>query len=100
MSRDAPRSGARDSEEPTMSYTIKNIEDVEDMAKSNGLGEMGEARFATSALESTQAGLSHQRLRPGKRQAFGHRHDQAEEIYLVLAGSGRVKLDEEILEIG
>jgi mannose-6-phosphate isomerase-like protein (cupin superfamily) len=83
-----------------MSHTIKNLEDVEDMAKSHGLEEMGEARFATGALEARQAGFSHQRLRPGKRQQFGHRHHEAEEIYLVISGSGRVKLDEDIIEIG
>jgi quercetin dioxygenase-like cupin family protein len=39
-------------------------------------------------------------LRPGKRQAFGHRHESAEELYLVLSGSGRVRLDGETREIG
>ena len=39
-------------------------------------------------------------VRPGKRQPFAHRHNQAEEVYVVLAGSGRVKLDGEVLEIG
>jgi mannose-6-phosphate isomerase-like protein (cupin superfamily) len=82
-----------------MSYTIKNLDSVEDMAKSHGLSEMGEARFATGALEAQQTGCSHQRLRPGKRQQFGHRHTEAEEIYLVLAGAGRVKLDDEILDV-
>jgi mannose-6-phosphate isomerase-like protein (cupin superfamily) len=43
--------------------------------------------------------VSHQRLKPGKRQAFAHKHDQAEEVYVVLKGSGRVKLDDEILDI-
>jgi mannose-6-phosphate isomerase-like protein (cupin superfamily) len=83
-----------------MSHTIKNLNEVHDAAKDHGLGEHGEARFASGELEMTQAGLSHQRLRPGRRQTFGHRHEQAEEIYLVLSGGGRVKLDDEILEIG
>lgn len=82
-----------------MSNTIKNLESVEDVAKSHGLGETGEARFARGDLDASQTGLSHQRLRPGKRQQFGHRHDEAEEIYLVLAGSGRVKLDDDIFDI-
>jgi len=38
-------------------------------------------------------------LKPGKRQAFGHRHDKAEEVYVVLSGAGRVRLDDEIVEI-
>ena len=83
-----------------MGYTIKNLESVEDMAKSHGLSEQGEARFASGDLDAVQTGVSHQRLKPGKRQSFGHRHDQAEEVYVVLAGSGRIKLDEEIREIG
>lgn len=48
---------------------------------------------------SITRGPANQRLRPGKRQQFDHRHDQAEEVYVVLAGSGRMKLDEEIVEV-
>jgi mannose-6-phosphate isomerase-like protein (cupin superfamily) len=98
MSPDAP-TRRRTTRRQAMSNTIKNLETVEDMAKSQGLSEMGEARFARTDLEATQTGLSHQRLRPGKRQQFGHRHNEAEEIYLVLSGSGRVKLDDEIFDI-
>lgn len=82
-----------------MAHTIKNLEDVDDMAAKSGLGETGQARFAREDLDAQDTGLSHQRLNPGKRQSFGHRHNKAEEIYLVLSGSGRVKLDDEILEI-
>ena len=83
-----------------MGYTIKNLEEVEDMAAKHGLSEFGEARFAREDLQASDTGLSHQRLRAGKRQQFGHRHERAEEVYLVLSGSGRVKLDDEIREIG
>ncbi len=82
-----------------MPHTIKNLEDVDDMAAKSGLGEMGQARFAREDLDAQDTGLSHQRLNPGKRQSFGHRHQEAEEIYLVLSGSGRVKLDGEIVEL-
>lgn len=82
-----------------MSFTIKNLEAVEDLAKRHGLSEQGEARFARADLQATQVGLSHQRLLPGKRQQFGHRHEQAEEVYVVLAGSGRMKLDDEIVDV-
>lgn len=82
-----------------MGYTIKNLEDVEDVATRHGLSDQGEARFAGGDLGATQTGFSHQRLRPGKRQQFGHRHDQAEEVYVILAGSGRMKLDDEIVEV-
>jgi mannose-6-phosphate isomerase-like protein (cupin superfamily) len=60
---------------------------------------MGEVRFPNADLNTEQTGLSHHRLRPGARQPFGHRHQEAEEVYVVLAGSGRVKLDDEIREV-
>ena len=44
--------------------------------------------------------MSHHHLRPGRRQAFGHRHERAEEVYLVLSGAGRVRLGDEIVEVG
>jgi mannose-6-phosphate isomerase-like protein (cupin superfamily) len=43
--------------------------------------------------------MTHLRLKPARRQPFGHRHDDAEEVYLVLAGSGRMRLDDDIVEI-
>jgi quinol monooxygenase YgiN/quercetin dioxygenase-like cupin family protein len=80
-------------------YTHINLEDVEDMAPRFGLGEMGESRFANRALSTSGTGVSHQRLRPGIRQAFGHRHQHAEEVVVVLGGSGRVKIDDEVRDV-
>jgi quinol monooxygenase YgiN/quercetin dioxygenase-like cupin family protein len=80
-------------------HTHLNLNDVEDMAPRFGMGEQGEARFATRPLDAHRTGLSHQRLRPGVRQAFGHRHQHAEEVFLVLAGSGRIKVDDEIEDV-
>jgi len=80
-------------------YTLVNLEDVEDMATRFGFGEQGEARFANRPLDTVRTGLSHQRLRPGVRQAFGHRHQHAEEVFVVLGGSGRVKIDDEIRDV-
>ena len=82
-----------------MSYTIKNLRDVEDLAASQGFGEVQEARFAHGDLDSGQLGISLQRVKPGKRHAFAHRHQNAEEIYVVVSGSGRVKLDDQIEEV-
>lgn len=81
-------------------YTHINLEDVEDMAPRFGLSEQGEARFATRPLGAQKTGLSLQRLRPDVRQAFGHSHHHAEEVFLVLSGSGRFKLDDEIRDVG
>lgn len=80
-------------------YTHINIDTVEDAAAAAGFGEQGSARFATADLAAERTGVALQRLHPGRRQAFGHRHEQAEEIYVVIAGSGRVKLDDEVVEL-
>jgi mannose-6-phosphate isomerase-like protein (cupin superfamily) len=80
-------------------YTHKNLRDVEDSAPKFGYEEVQEARFANKDLETQDTGVSHLRVKPGKRQGFAHKHDEAEEVYVVVAGSGRVKLDDEIVEI-
>jgi mannose-6-phosphate isomerase-like protein (cupin superfamily) len=61
---------------------------------------MGEARFARGDLEAERTGLAFHVLKPGRRQGFAHRHHEAEEIYVVLSGSGRVKLGDDVREIG
>jgi len=81
-------------------YTLKKLTEVEDTAPGFGLGEIQEARFANDDLEVEDTGVSHQRLKADKRQGFAHKHDKAEEVYVVLSGSGRVKLDDEIVELG
>jgi uncharacterized cupin superfamily protein len=83
----------------TAAYTLRNLTDVEDSAVRFGIREVQEARFANDDLEVEQTGLSYHRLRPGRRQGFGHRHEMAEEVCVVLSGSGRVKVDDEIVEL-
>jgi mannose-6-phosphate isomerase-like protein (cupin superfamily) len=80
-------------------YTLKKLTDVEDSAPRFGFDDSMEARFVTSNLDAEQTGLSYHRVKPGKRQGFAHKHGRAEEVYVVLSGSGRVKLDDEIVEI-
>lgn len=82
-----------------MDYSIKNLKQVEDSAAKHGYSEMGEARFANSALNAENTGLAYHVLLPNKRQGFAHRHDKAEEIYVVLSGSGRIKLDDDVVEL-
>lgn len=81
-------------------YTLKKLTDVEDSAPKAGFGEFQEARFAKGDLEAEHTGVSYHRVKPGKRQPFAHKHEEAEEVYVVVAGSGRAKLDEDILDIG
>jgi mannose-6-phosphate isomerase-like protein (cupin superfamily) len=80
-------------------YTRVKLDDVKDSAPDFGLGEDQQSRFATEAVGSEDIGVSHHRFSPGVRQAFGHRHDEPEEVYVVLSGSGRIKLGDEILDI-
>jgi mannose-6-phosphate isomerase-like protein (cupin superfamily) len=80
-------------------YTHKNLGEVTDSAPGFGFGEMGAIRFAKDDLDAERTGITHLKLNPGQRIPFGHKHDEAEEIYVVVAGSGRVKLDDEIIEI-
>ena len=84
-------------EPPTHSHI--RLLDVEDAAPANGFGEHWEARVARIALGAQQTGVTHFRLRPGKRSPFTHRHVEAEEVYVILAGSGRVKLDDAVADV-
>jgi len=80
-------------------YTIKNLLDVEDSAVKFGFAPAMEARFAREDLGFEKHGLSLQRLAPNERQAFAHRHGEAEEVYVVVEGSGRVLLDGDVVEV-
>jgi mannose-6-phosphate isomerase-like protein (cupin superfamily) len=82
-----------------VSYTRVNIADVEDMAPKFGMAPDVEARFARRPLECEQLGLSYQRLAPNARMPFGHKHAGQEEIYVILAGTMRAKLGDEIVEL-
>jgi len=83
-----------------MGYTIKNLRETADSAPEFGLSDVGEAHFPREELDAETIGLAYHVLKPDKRTAFGHRHEQAEEVYVVLSGGGRVRLDDEIREIG
>ena len=80
-------------------YTLINIDDVEDSAVRFGLAPSLEARFARRALGGSIVGVSRETLAPGFRVPFGHMHRNQEEVYVVLRGSGRIKIDDEILEL-
>ena len=81
-------------------YTLKNLkEDVEDSAVQFGISPALEARFAREPLELQNSGVSYLRLAPGERVPWGHTHKQQEEVYVVVGGSGRIKLDDEVLDL-
>jgi mannose-6-phosphate isomerase-like protein (cupin superfamily) len=80
--------------------TIKNLkEEVEDAAQGFGLSPNLEARFAREPLECEHMGVSYERLAPGFRTPFGHKHNTQEEVYVITAGSGRVKIDDDVYDV-
>jgi mannose-6-phosphate isomerase-like protein (cupin superfamily) len=81
-------------------YTRANLKsDVEDQAPNFGMSPGIEARFARGALGCESCGVSYQKLEPGFRPPFGHTHDKQEELYVVVSGSGRAKVGDEIVDV-
>ncbi len=78
-------------------YSIKNLKEVDDSAAGRG-GDV-EARFARKHLDSDHLGVSYFRYAPNFRSPMGHRHRTQEEAYVVVGGSGKIKLDDEIVEL-
>jgi quercetin dioxygenase-like cupin family protein len=81
-------------------YTRVNLKsDVKDMAPQFGM-EGIESHFARTNLELENSGVSYFRLDPGYRAPFGHTHSEQEEVYVVLSGSARVAVADELVELG
>ena len=81
-------------------YTHINLkDDVDDQAPNFGLAGDIEARMARVPLGMENAGLSYLRLAPGFRIPWGHTHKQQEEVYVLVSGSARIKVDDEIREL-
>jgi mannose-6-phosphate isomerase-like protein (cupin superfamily) len=83
----------------TVTHTLVHLEDVEDVAVRFELSPSMEARFPTRELALEHSGASFQRLAPGYRQPFAHRHREQEEVYVVVEGGGRMKIDDEIVDL-
>ena len=79
-------------------FTIKNLDAIDNAIKDAGWGV--DARFARKALDCEHLGVSRLRYAPGGRLPFGHSHGAQEEVYVVISGSARMKLDDEIVDIG
>jgi mannose-6-phosphate isomerase-like protein (cupin superfamily) len=80
-------------------YTHLNLKEIEDQAPRFGLSPDLEFRMARVPLEMERAGVSYLRLGPGFRIPFGHNHKQQEEVYVVVAGSGRIALGDGVREL-
>jgi mannose-6-phosphate isomerase-like protein (cupin superfamily) len=81
-------------------FTVFNLLEVEDSAPKAGMPPGIEARFPGPVAGLTESGVSHQRLAPGFRVPFGHRHKRQEELYVVVGGSARLKIDDEVIDLG
>jgi mannose-6-phosphate isomerase-like protein (cupin superfamily) len=79
-------------------YTKLNLKEVEDQSPKFGITEM-EFRSARVPLELENSGLSYLRVDPNYRVPFGHTHNVQEEVYVILSGSARLKLDDEVIEL-
>jgi hypothetical protein len=81
-------------------YTVVSLRQVEDSAVRFGHSPGLEARFARDPLQLQRSGLSYQRLAPGFRMPFGHRHREQEEIYVLLSGRARLAVGDDVVELG
>jgi quercetin dioxygenase-like cupin family protein len=81
-------------------YTVVNLKQVEDQAPRFGYAPHLQARFARRALSLENSGITHFRVEPGFRVPFGHRHADQEEVYVVVAGSARIKLGDDVVDLG
>jgi mannose-6-phosphate isomerase-like protein (cupin superfamily) len=82
-----------------MKYAKRNLRSIKDSAVEHGLSATQEARFPRTDLRAEQTGINYFRVKPSQREAFAHRHRVAEEIYVVLSGSGLVKLDDDLVDL-
>jgi mannose-6-phosphate isomerase-like protein (cupin superfamily) len=80
-------------------YTVVNLKEVEDQAPNFGLSPQLEARMARVALGLENSGVSYQRLASNFRVPFGHKHKNQEEIYVLVGGSARIKLEDEVVDL-
>jgi mannose-6-phosphate isomerase-like protein (cupin superfamily) len=75
-------------------YTVVDVEELE------GEGPGGAVRKLRRALGAKAFGFNHFRLPPGVE---GREHDHAanaqEEVYVILRGSGRMRVDDEEVEL-
>ena len=80
-------------------YTHLNLKQVDDMAPKFGLSPGLESRFARQALDCEQSGMSYYKIAPNFRTPFGHKHAEQEEIYVIISGSARIKIEDEELDL-
>jgi mannose-6-phosphate isomerase-like protein (cupin superfamily) len=78
-------------------YTHKNLQEIDNLGADRAPGF--EARFGRSHLDSEHLGVSFFRYPSEFRTPFGHRHREQEEAYVVVEGSGRMRLGDEVVDL-
>jgi mannose-6-phosphate isomerase-like protein (cupin superfamily) len=82
------------------SYTVQNLNDVQNQGENFGINpDELQLRMAKDPLECQNAGISLLRLGPSFRVPFGHKHKTQEEIYVLVKGSGRMKIEDDVVEV-
>jgi mannose-6-phosphate isomerase-like protein (cupin superfamily) len=83
-----------------MAHTTTNLREVENQAPKFDMPKEMQARFARSAIDGETFGLRLFTLEPNFPIPFGHKHENQEEVYVIVRGSARVKVDDEVVELG
>jgi mannose-6-phosphate isomerase-like protein (cupin superfamily) len=78
-------------------FSTVNLLEVEDSVGERAPGIEG--RFGRKHLDSRDLGISHFRYAANLRSPMAHSHREQEEAYVVVAGSGRILLDDEVLDL-
>ena len=81
-------------------YTVQNLKEIDNQGVNFGLDENDiQLRMAKDPLECADCGLTYMRLGPGWRTPFGHNHKTQEEIYILVNGSARMKLEDKLVDM-
>ena len=87
-------------EQTATKYTVLNLKEVDNQGPNFGIPEDKYAiHMARVPLGCENSGVTYSRMAPGYRQPFGHKHKRQEEIYVLVSGSMRGKLDDEIVDV-
>lgn len=76
-------------------YAVKNLLEIDNLSGS----EEFQIRFSRKYIDSEELGVSLLRVAPDFKATDGHHHKEQEEAYVVIGGSGRIRLDDEVVEL-
>jgi quercetin dioxygenase-like cupin family protein len=78
-------------------YSKVNLREVDD--DTGGRVEGMSGAFGRKYLDSRDLGVSLWTFAPGLRAPFAHSHREQEEAYVVVSGSGRMRVNDEVIEL-